>query len=443
MILEHPYFTLPADPDTTIRRYLSFTKFVSLLHSGSLHFARSDRFDDPFEGTVPDGAKEAIHASLATIADNAEVLTEEFFRLADTSRLFTFINCWHANPAESDAMWKLYSFANEGVAIQSTVGRLRSALEAAPHSILIGSVRYADFEGLDPHVFLNGLTPFIFKRSSFEHEREIRALIWMDAPGVDQPDSNGFSLEIPTEIARSVSVNLANLVQRVVVSPTAPPWFGELVQASCHRYGLLSPVSRSTLYERPQRREPQVLQPTGSLPFSLTREIVDHLHRQHLQYTELQIRERERLGTRQSEAIASWLDGIERDLEIPQFLSGDEIVSGRRAIAALAGDIPTLTLNHILELPAFNHLYFISGRIDNVHREISESALPQAEKDLQLRRMIFLYTEVVGRSQIQLLAKIQRDNTDPESLDESKRTMVGLLVSQCLRFTELMNVRGI
>jgi hypothetical protein len=443
MILEHSYFELPADPDTTIWRYFSFTKFVSLLQSSSLHFARSDRFDDPFEGTVPDGAKEAIHASLATISTNPDVIAEEFIRLADLSRLYTFINCWHANPSESDAMWKLYSFANEGVAVQSTVGRLRRALEKAPYSILIGSVRYADFDSLDPHVFLNGLTPFIFKRSSFEHEREIRALIWMDAPSATESHPGDASLEVPTEIARSVPVDLPDLIQRVVVSPTAPQWFGELVEMTCRRHGLLSPVSRSRLYELPRRREAQEPNRSPSIPFSLTREILDYLHQQHLQYTELQIRERERLGARQSEAIASWIDGIERDLDALQFRSGGELISGRRAISDLASEISNLTLDQILEAPAFGHLYFISGRIDNVHREITESVLPPAEIDLHLRRMIFLYTEVLARPQIQLLAKLQQEHIDPESLDESKQTIVRLLIQQCLRLTELMNSQAI
>jgi len=443
MILQHHYFVLPADPETTIWRYFSFTKFVSLLQTGALHFSRSDRFDDPFEGTVPDGAREAIQASLATISTNAEQLTEEFFRLADASRLFTFINCWHANPDESDAMWKLYSFANEGVAVQSTIGRLRSALEVAPHSILIGSVRYADFDSLDPHVFLNGLTPFIFKRSSFEHEREIRALIWMDAPEADEADSDRVPLEVPVEVSRSVPVDLSGLIQRVVVSPIAPSWFGELVQTTCERHGILSPVSRSNLYERPQRREQQAIKLGTGPQFSITREIVDYLHLQHLQYTELQIRERERLGVRQSEAIASWLDGIERDLDAPQFLSGEAFISGRTAISDLASNFPRLELKEILEAPAFSHLYFISGRIDNVHREITESVLPSTEKELLLRRMIFLYTEVIAKPQIQLLAKLERDNIDPESFAESNRTIISLLVRQCLCLTELMNAQGI
>jgi hypothetical protein len=41
------------DLDAVIWRYVDFAKLVSLLESQSLHLARADVFDDPFEGSVP------------------------------------------------------------------------------------------------------------------------------------------------------------------------------------------------------------------------------------------------------------------------------------------------------------------------------------------------------------------------------------------------------
>jgi len=49
----HPSFPLTIRRDQKLWRYMDFTKFMSLLETKSLWFNRSDRFDDPFEGTYP------------------------------------------------------------------------------------------------------------------------------------------------------------------------------------------------------------------------------------------------------------------------------------------------------------------------------------------------------------------------------------------------------
>jgi hypothetical protein len=49
----HPIFRDAPEPQAILWRYLSFARFVSLLHSERLHFKRIDRFDDHFEGAWP------------------------------------------------------------------------------------------------------------------------------------------------------------------------------------------------------------------------------------------------------------------------------------------------------------------------------------------------------------------------------------------------------
>ncbi len=57
---------------------------------------------------------------------------------------FWRVNCWHRNKLESIAMWKLYTHGNDGVAIQSTVRRLKDSIEASPRrNFVIGSVNYS------------------------------------------------------------------------------------------------------------------------------------------------------------------------------------------------------------------------------------------------------------------------------------------------------------
>jgi len=49
----HPVFVQPDDPNVKVWRYMDFTKLVSLLDSRTLYFTRPDKFDDPFEGSLP------------------------------------------------------------------------------------------------------------------------------------------------------------------------------------------------------------------------------------------------------------------------------------------------------------------------------------------------------------------------------------------------------
>ena len=51
MCEEHPAFSPPSD-DAVLWRYMDFTKFVSLLDRSALFFARADKLNDPFEGSV-------------------------------------------------------------------------------------------------------------------------------------------------------------------------------------------------------------------------------------------------------------------------------------------------------------------------------------------------------------------------------------------------------
>ena len=61
-------------------------------------------------------------------------------------------NCWHADTAESDAMWKVYG-GGIGVMIVSTVRRLKAAIKGSysslacspnPQEYVIAPVRYID-----------------------------------------------------------------------------------------------------------------------------------------------------------------------------------------------------------------------------------------------------------------------------------------------------------
>lgn len=112
--------------DAVLWRYMSFTKFVSLLTKKSLFFARADKLGDPFEGSL---SQVNIDLRPEIYKNN---LPEEYQKLLANFikdlRRFVLVNCWHENEYESDAMWKLYSGDRDGVAIRTDFQSLADSL---------------------------------------------------------------------------------------------------------------------------------------------------------------------------------------------------------------------------------------------------------------------------------------------------------------------------
>jgi hypothetical protein len=247
-------FVLP-DRDATIWRYMEFWKLVSLLEEQALFFPRSDLFDDRFEGSYPKGA--AIESDLEQMVATAAIdqkLPKKLIRERAQGaigwrkqiRESVLISCWHVNESESAAMWKLYVQSNKGIAVKSTVRRLLGSIRC-PEDVYVGAVQYRNYDK-DQFPSMNIFHPFMSKRKSFEHERELRALIW------DQERFGGLSGSFPIQKRDNgthAATDLDLLIAEICVSPDAPD---ELLQATvsvCKRYGLRSKVIRSRLDDFP------------------------------------------------------------------------------------------------------------------------------------------------------------------------------------------------
>ena len=106
MYTEHPCFVQPDNKEIKIWRDINFTKLVSMLVSGSLYFTRSDRFDDPFEGSYPKQNVNLLYRSLEASPsgerDEAVRFIPQLRRARVDARKRICINCWqwliHLNP---------------------------------------------------------------------------------------------------------------------------------------------------------------------------------------------------------------------------------------------------------------------------------------------------------------------------------------------------------
>ena len=248
MYKRHPAINTPPD-DTVIWRYMDFTKFIDLLDRQTLWFSRADKLSDPFEGisTVAALQKFARMAqqympTYEAIGGDNLIAFREFFR-----RATFFVSCWNMKEEESFPMWRTYVGSAEGVAIKSSIGSLKAALEVeAEHDVYVENVEYID-HGKHVDDTDNPFAPILHKRKLFEDERELRAFAELlpNKSIITLQDLVDFRAGIP------ISVDLDALVEEIYVSPTSPCWFVELVRFLVHKHCLDKSVIRSHLDDTP------------------------------------------------------------------------------------------------------------------------------------------------------------------------------------------------
>jgi hypothetical protein len=235
----HEVFKRPSE-HAQIWRYIDFAKFVDLLSRKALFFARADRMDDPWEASlslaIEERHLEKITLQLPPGSDPPR--GDDYRTHWQALRRRMFLSCWHLSEHQSAAMWGLYAGREgQGIALQSTFGRLERALPNEwQHSIHAGTVSYVDYSS-DDIPLGNAFYRCLYKRTSFEHERELRALFATH----DDHSPDGFL--VPTD--------LSTLIEKIYVAPTAPPWFTELVKRTARCHGATVPIIPSDLLAGP------------------------------------------------------------------------------------------------------------------------------------------------------------------------------------------------
>jgi len=226
------------DPETTLWKYLSFEKFLDFLLLKRLYFRRSDKLTDPFECLVPPERRSPCTAIALPPAELDLLAAHE--RYINAARPKVFLNSWHINEYESEAMWKLFGGAGHSIAVRTTFGRMLRVL--AGHDLTAGKVLYKDMIRDDCRIA--DLFDFaLLKRKPFEHEREFR-LVFINEHGEDNPRLlDGLGLHIPVEPA--------DLVEAIYVSPLSEPWQFELTQTIVDGQRLSDRLIRSTLFNLP------------------------------------------------------------------------------------------------------------------------------------------------------------------------------------------------
>lgn len=244
------------DDEATLWRYMDLSRLLSIIERKQLWFSRADHLGDPYEGSLTEVRREKRDNMLkglreftreqedwTSIEKDEETLLSEEMNKKKRERKWVFVNCWHLNEKESAAMWELYAKSNDAIAIKSTFQRLLGSVHSNKEDISALKIRYIDF-GEDDMIQGDSTLKYLYKRRSFEHERELRLLFW------DVPDLSEIDEQRPP--GQYIDAKLELLIDEIRIAPTAPGWFADTVGRILDTYGFDNQiVSQSDLADDP------------------------------------------------------------------------------------------------------------------------------------------------------------------------------------------------
>lgn len=251
MYVAHPFLKQPPD-NARLWRYMKPTIFLSTLLSRSLHFARLDSVEDPFESVPPPTVLEAARRERDPNAEAARRL-DTWKRMISLCRTSLCASCWHVDDEESEAMWKLYGRFEDGL-IVTTLKSIKAAF--GNHEVTGGLVDYSgrEFEaGTTEESLLQWAT---IKRPSYRHENELRLLVRREPNrGVEQESRPRHPADNARPLGDEAGVPLAIdpevLIEDVVLSPRMERWQMEFFRGLLDLLGFERPVHASSLLTSP------------------------------------------------------------------------------------------------------------------------------------------------------------------------------------------------
>jgi len=202
--------------------------------------SRSDLLSDPWEISLHRKQLDSVikHAPIQPLPwdeKTPESGDQRAQRLITEWRRQTFINCWNFSDHESHALWRVYCGRSEGLAVQTTIDRLRASIGI----VQLAEVTYLP-EGRKETPTRHGLATI--KQPWYEYEQEVRLIHYEEGitPGSEIP---GYGLEWDSE----------RHVQSIRVHPESDHSFHEAVVSLVEQYapGLKNQVMPSDMASRP------------------------------------------------------------------------------------------------------------------------------------------------------------------------------------------------
>jgi hypothetical protein len=212
---------------------MDFARFMQMIQTKTLWFSRQDQFEDPLEGTYTDGELAHLHSlPKDPVGPDGSGIADGYLRGPKFMRATVFVNCWRSGSSESLAMWDLYGKGSGIIAVKTTVALLKQAMETWHEPVFVAAVGYIDWK-LAPWDN-NFLVMCARKDLSYQHESEVRAMIW-----------NMRALGNSSELGIHVPFDPQLFLTEVVVGPREQGWITPLVKEVMATYRMSHPVNTS------------------------------------------------------------------------------------------------------------------------------------------------------------------------------------------------------
>lgn len=276
-------------------RIISLEAFIDLLHHKRERYVRPSTWEDVFEGYLfskiydPIERRKIVEDIYYTICPrNYQATIENMLRL-EHSKWFVYGQCW-STEAESDAMWRIYSYGKHSIQIQTTKAKIEHLFDDTENiKHIIEPIKY-DIDPADDLTqkqiqqlksTLSIYEPYLHKRKAFSHENEIRVLVddssyfqmtemsmmganWKIYETMKQKKNDQEVLEeilsrldnymdkwntnnLPNSVYIE-NIDLKEYVSAVVVNPFAEEWYVDLIKGLCEEYEI-SCLGQSQLYK--------------------------------------------------------------------------------------------------------------------------------------------------------------------------------------------------
>lgn len=244
-------------------RYLTFSKFISLITYRALWFPKLNILRDQYEGSLPARTEAQMHQnnqkwkSKFTSSEHQKQIDAWPSDNVNDGRELTIVNCWFIDTIESKRMWDEYVGSSEGVAIRSTIRKLATYVYAYPEWSHIGKVKYVDLQSYGMTTYKGSQAherAFLKDKEKYSHEQEVRltsmsikspGCAGMDGKPLTKEDYTGKNMNNFENPGLYIGVELKKLMDSIVLAPNAPKWFELLVKRIVALSGLDCGVERS------------------------------------------------------------------------------------------------------------------------------------------------------------------------------------------------------
>jgi hypothetical protein len=210
--------------DQKIWRYVGFSRFMWMLQRKQLWLSRADKLEDPWELALSEREVEYLvrrHPISPVGEPPQEPALVRTKRIMEVWRKTTYINCWCALDYESHALWRVFCGPKEGVAIQTTWGRL----SALAQNLRLVEVDYTGYQSKIRTPQIEQVS--IRKRQMFDYEHEVRIIAHDDTSNPNLIKGEfGFQLPFVPQ----------NLIEAIWVHPEADESFNEVVVTAVDTY---------------------------------------------------------------------------------------------------------------------------------------------------------------------------------------------------------------